>query len=181
MQATKRKREVSSCLPCYTRKQKCDRQYPCNRCTKRRRPELCAYTSSSSSSSSSSTSAQPQMPSLPGLAENGHHEDAGQIGANQWGYDDAVEAAQSSPTFTSRSTTSKQLESTSLADIFGYYGDSKCNTMALVRKVSPLFFTSSVGLLMAWRSADGPRRRHPRRQGHPHIKRDRRPSPQETG
>src|SRR3569833_4183987 len=65
-----RKRPISTCVPCYTRKQKvsvslvipicpsipssapaderssreqCSRQYPCNHCTRRRRPEECVY------------------------------------------------------------------------------------------------------------------------------------------
>ncbi|KAI3316577.1 hypothetical protein HD806DRAFT_517185 [Xylariaceae sp. AK1471] len=38
-----KKRAVSSCLPCYFKKQKCSRQSPCNHCTRRRRPELCTY------------------------------------------------------------------------------------------------------------------------------------------
>lgn len=38
-----RKRRISTCGPCYTRKQKCDRQYPCNHCTRRRRPEECVF------------------------------------------------------------------------------------------------------------------------------------------
>ncbi|KAI0202849.1 hypothetical protein F4808DRAFT_420054 [Astrocystis sublimbata] len=39
----KRKREVLSCIPCYTRKQKCDRHRPCRLCSQRRRPDLCSY------------------------------------------------------------------------------------------------------------------------------------------
>lgn len=55
----KRRRVVHACLPCYTKKQKvsvdswksmrstdfsqCDRQKPCNHCSKRRRQELCTY------------------------------------------------------------------------------------------------------------------------------------------
>ncbi|KAJ5532195.1 hypothetical protein N7494_008747 [Penicillium frequentans] len=38
-----RKRRVRTCYPCYTRKKKCNREYPCNHCTHRRRPEECVY------------------------------------------------------------------------------------------------------------------------------------------
>ncbi|KAK8080845.1 fungal-specific transcription factor domain-containing protein [Apiospora hydei] len=43
MNAGPRKRPVSSCIPCYTKKQKCDRQNPCNHCSKRRRADECTY------------------------------------------------------------------------------------------------------------------------------------------
>ncbi|KAL3447615.1 hypothetical protein BJX65DRAFT_89624 [Aspergillus insuetus] len=46
MRGQRRRRVVSSCIPCYSKKQKCNRQYPCNQCTRRRRPELCSYVSS---------------------------------------------------------------------------------------------------------------------------------------
>ncbi|KAI0545028.1 hypothetical protein F4679DRAFT_562829 [Xylaria curta] len=39
----KRRRTVTSCLPCYSKKQKCDRQFPCDQCSRRRRPEQCTY------------------------------------------------------------------------------------------------------------------------------------------
>ncbi|ORY04450.1 hypothetical protein BCR34DRAFT_544428 [Clohesyomyces aquaticus] len=38
-----RKRRVRSCIPCYTKKQKCSRTYPCDNCTRRRKPDECAY------------------------------------------------------------------------------------------------------------------------------------------
>ncbi|KAF2197574.1 hypothetical protein GQ43DRAFT_200015 [Delitschia confertaspora ATCC 74209] len=40
----KRKRPAAACSQCYQKKQKCDRQYPCTNCTRRRLPELCTYT-----------------------------------------------------------------------------------------------------------------------------------------
>ncbi|KAL4977904.1 hypothetical protein BDW66DRAFT_26869 [Aspergillus desertorum] len=43
MQHGRKKRRVTTCVPCQTRKQKCNRQYPCNHCTKRRRAEECVY------------------------------------------------------------------------------------------------------------------------------------------
>ncbi|KAK5625852.1 hypothetical protein RRF57_001568 [Xylaria bambusicola] len=41
--AKRKQRTVSSCIPCYTKKQKCNRQYPCNHCTHRRRIEECIF------------------------------------------------------------------------------------------------------------------------------------------
>ncbi|CAG8971810.1 hypothetical protein HYALB_00001920 [Hymenoscyphus albidus] len=46
-----RKRAIASCSQCYLRKQKCDRQYPCCHCIRRRRPEICSYAVQHSSSS----------------------------------------------------------------------------------------------------------------------------------
>ncbi|KAL5044236.1 hypothetical protein BDW71DRAFT_186282 [Aspergillus fruticulosus] len=43
MQQGRNKRRVTTCGPCQTRKQKCNRQYPCNHCTKRRRADECVY------------------------------------------------------------------------------------------------------------------------------------------
>ncbi|KAH8719436.1 hypothetical protein GQ44DRAFT_741938 [Phaeosphaeriaceae sp. PMI808] len=45
MQSSSKKRSISTCIPCYNRKQKCNRQYPCDRCTRRRRPSECVYAS----------------------------------------------------------------------------------------------------------------------------------------
>ncbi|KFA51572.1 hypothetical protein S40293_03969 [Stachybotrys chartarum IBT 40293] len=41
----RKQRVVSSCIPCYNRKQRCNRLYPCNHCTQRRRVEECTYVS----------------------------------------------------------------------------------------------------------------------------------------
>ncbi|OAA35585.1 transcription factor Cys6 [Beauveria brongniartii RCEF 3172] len=41
--AQRRKRPIVSCTECHQRKQKCDRQQPCNRCIKREIPDKCRY------------------------------------------------------------------------------------------------------------------------------------------
>ncbi|KAK9358972.1 fungal-specific transcription factor domain-containing protein [Lipomyces starkeyi] len=50
-QATRRTRIVISCNECHRRKQKCDRQQPCNQCRGRNVQNLCQYTTRSSSPS----------------------------------------------------------------------------------------------------------------------------------
>ncbi|KAK9492068.1 fungal-specific transcription factor domain-containing protein [Lipomyces doorenjongii] len=47
--ATRRTRAVISCNECHRRKQKCDRQQPCNQCIGRKVQNLCLYTTGSSS------------------------------------------------------------------------------------------------------------------------------------
>ncbi|KAH7115003.1 fungal-specific transcription factor domain-containing protein, partial [Dendryphion nanum] len=42
-ESQKRRRPVAACAPCYQKKQKCDHQYPCNNCVRRRLPEHCSY------------------------------------------------------------------------------------------------------------------------------------------
>lgn len=42
-ESKKRKRLVTTCSECHRRKQKCDRQKPCNICTSRNVPERCSY------------------------------------------------------------------------------------------------------------------------------------------
>jgi hypothetical protein len=146
MQSVKRKREVSSCIPCHMRKQKvriysccgqrsnarlaqCDRQYPCNRCSRRRRPELCAY-----------YSFQPQPPSLTqGLVtppEKSRDEDMPLVVGdacepNNINGNELDEESSATP----RTPRWKTAASTPLTEAFGYDGRSECNTMALVRKV----------------------------------------------
>ncbi|KAK9463173.1 fungal-specific transcription factor domain-containing protein [Lipomyces oligophaga] len=44
-QSTRRTRVVISCTECHRRKQKCDRQQPCNQCCARKVESLCRYTS----------------------------------------------------------------------------------------------------------------------------------------
>ncbi|KAK9376689.1 fungal-specific transcription factor domain-containing protein [Lipomyces chichibuensis] len=48
-QATRRTRTVISCNECHRRKQKCNRQKPCNQCIGRKVQNLCQYTTRSSS------------------------------------------------------------------------------------------------------------------------------------
>ncbi|KAK3933640.1 hypothetical protein QBC46DRAFT_401584 [Diplogelasinospora grovesii] len=125
MQSGKRKREVSSCIPCYIRKQKCDRQYPCNRCSRRRQPELCTY-----------YSFQTQALSLSALTDRSRDEDI-QIEGDHWEQDNEGEGEPSDSSPVTCGTSRRRTESSSLAEAFGYYGQSEFNTMALVRKLVP--------------------------------------------
>lgn len=107
----------------------CDRQYPCNRCSRRRRPELCAY-----------YSFQPQAPGLPphGLVtppEKNRDEDLIHVAADGWEQDNIHEDELEEESSATPGTPRQRNGSTSLAEAFGYDGRSECNTMALVRKV----------------------------------------------
>ncbi|KAH7417532.1 hypothetical protein BKA64DRAFT_730729 [Cadophora sp. MPI-SDFR-AT-0126] len=53
MEGYARRRVVTSCTECYRRKQKCDREHPCNNCVTRDVASKCVYTSSPSHSSAS--------------------------------------------------------------------------------------------------------------------------------
>ncbi|KAI1821335.1 hypothetical protein F4861DRAFT_533020 [Xylaria intraflava] len=124
MAGGRRKREVSSCIPCYTRKQKCDRQYPCDRCSRRRQPELCAYHSPSFRGSTQTVS--------PDLV----HDEGMDIGGDFWGREtDGAPRDSSTALNTSTAPQRGGRQSSMLADTFGYYGQSALNTMALVRKL----------------------------------------------
>ncbi|KAI1407926.1 hypothetical protein F5Y13DRAFT_205604 [Hypoxylon sp. FL1857] len=123
MHGGQRKRSVLSCVPCYTRKQKCNRQYPCNHCTRRRRPELCSYY----------TSRQTQEAGPPAHTENRANEDVRPVGC-QWVYGLDSEPSIASPTLDVIEIPQKT-EPCSLVEVFGYLEDSASNTMALVRKL----------------------------------------------
>ncbi|KAI1380699.1 hypothetical protein F4677DRAFT_404340 [Hypoxylon crocopeplum] len=117
MQHAGRKRRVSTCVPCYTRKQKCNRQYPCNQCTRRRRPEECVY--SSPRARVPPGTAQPQSQNLeneeppePTTVQEGGEASTSPYGAEVRPYG----------------------QHSSLAKSFGYFEDSKSNTMALLRE-----------------------------------------------
>ncbi|KAJ5201515.1 uncharacterized protein N7498_006178 [Penicillium cinerascens] len=119
-----RKRKVSSCIPCYTRKQKCNRQYPCNHCTRRRRPEDCAYYPSEDT----------QPPSNPLLQTRNRHNEYDQRSSQNrnvslFSFDTISELENM------RSPTCSAMPS-SLTDVFGYSEDSQSNTIALVRMVN---------------------------------------------
>ncbi|KAI9752219.1 MAG: hypothetical protein M4579_005722 [Chaenotheca gracillima] len=125
MQNNNSKRVVSTCIPCYTRKQKCNRRYPCNHCARRRRPEECAYYPSPAL----------QAPSLPLQTEERRQDDLpvdNDASLQSIGGNEAV-GCSSDPQTRRNSTLSQR--SDSLADLFGYFEDSESNTMALVRRL----------------------------------------------
>ncbi|KAI2640956.1 hypothetical protein GGS21DRAFT_537494 [Xylaria nigripes] len=112
MQSHGRKRPVSSCIPCYTRKQKCSRGYPCNHCARRRRPEGCVYYASPSKDAPRRT--KTSITGVEGELESG---DSASISAS---FD--------------RRICSKTGSDSSLSQCFGYFEDSNSNTLALIRQ-----------------------------------------------
>ncbi|PGH34063.1 hypothetical protein GX50_03119 [[Emmonsia] crescens] len=122
MQTISRKRKVSSCIPCYTRKQKCNRQYPCNNCARRRRPEECVYYPSGTIQSaipSLKTCEQPEQSGSRRRTGDG----AGPISPDMPSDLAIIESPTSNPW------------PSSLAEVFGYSEDSQTNTMALLRRI----------------------------------------------
>ncbi|KAI1132295.1 hypothetical protein F5Y10DRAFT_231415 [Nemania abortiva] len=107
-----RKRRVTTCAPCQARKQKCNRQYPCNHCTRRLRPEECIYgTGRPLSTATVSQSPKDQHPKT--------SEDSA-----DWGRVTSSEPGRCPP--------DSQLSS--LTKSFGYSEDSRFNTIALLRE-----------------------------------------------
>ncbi|KAL2866906.1 uncharacterized protein BJX67DRAFT_354362 [Aspergillus lucknowensis] len=120
MQRIGRKRQVTTCVPCYKRKQKCSRQYPCNHCTRRRRPEECIYESPPVNQAPRAGSAAIKAR----LQASENVETLEKLVGTQ-------ELDQSSITPNSCSYT----QHSALSRSFGYFEDSNSNTMALLRNV----------------------------------------------
>ncbi|KAI5919056.1 hypothetical protein F4810DRAFT_689423 [Camillea tinctor] len=110
MQQTSRRRRVLTCIPCYTRKQKCNRQYPCSQCNRRRRPEECVYSPSRSLVSRARSSE-----SAPNIREN-------------------EGLSNTSTLYEADHRTQTHRQHSVLAQSFGYFEDSTSNTMALLRE-----------------------------------------------
>ncbi|KAI8944330.1 hypothetical protein F4801DRAFT_595034 [Xylaria longipes] len=117
METSKRKREISSCIPCYTKKQKCNRRYPCDHCTRRRRPELCAYYPSQATLSPGRRGAINSRDGLNCLTSQ------------------PPSALSTSVSLTSTPFPLEATELSSVAGLFGYCEGSKSNTLALVQKL----------------------------------------------
>ncbi|KAJ5152588.1 uncharacterized protein N7482_009066, partial [Penicillium canariense] len=102
----------------------CNRQYPCNHCTRRRRPEDCAYYPSEHIPS----------PNNPLLQTRSHHNEYDQRNARNRSVSlisfDAISELEKI-----KSPTSNAMSSSSLTDVFGYSEDSQTNTVALLRMV----------------------------------------------
>lgn len=60
-----RTRTIHSCVPCHTRKVKCDRGHPCRNCSARRREHECRYVTTTNSFSASAFSALNVVDSSP--------------------------------------------------------------------------------------------------------------------
>ena len=102
----------------------CNRRYPCNHCTRRRRPEECVYTSPPVT----------QFPSTLSLVNEGHNQasDHPQDSGEQPGIEDTnafsvgLQYKDDGSSYDHRST---------LLESFGYSEDSNSNTMALLKMV----------------------------------------------
>ncbi|OQD89326.1 hypothetical protein PENSOL_c063G05503, partial [Penicillium solitum] len=114
---------VSGCNPCLSylfvsplgiNGGDCDRQYPCNHCTRRRRPEECVYGSPPVNG--------PSRPSLP--ADQPETQPPQPVGSARPMRETAVDDSEA---HWSR-------EHSALARSFGYFEDSNSNTMALLRQ-----------------------------------------------
>ncbi|KAL4740431.1 hypothetical protein BDV11DRAFT_214426 [Aspergillus similis] len=119
-----RKRRVTTCVPCYTRKQKCNRQYPCNHCTRRRRPEECLYSPS-------------PVELLPSRTQPSRNEAQGRpLRTAQPSRDRADLHEPGGPRSMVPENAKRRSYSprSALAQSFGYFEDSSCNTMALLRR-----------------------------------------------
>ncbi|KAF3809598.1 putative transcription factor sol4 [Colletotrichum gloeosporioides] len=117
MQKSGRKRVVSSCIPCYTRKQKCNRRYPCNHCARRRRPEECAYYNSQALQANIS----------PVQTEARQNEDV------PTAHDTRIQQNCSSGSAQSITDQESRIDvADSIAEVFGYFEESESNTMAVV-------------------------------------------------
>ncbi|KAI0478372.1 hypothetical protein GGR56DRAFT_630064 [Xylariaceae sp. FL0804] len=123
--AKRKPRVVSSCVPCYSRKQKCNRQYPCNHCTKRRRADECTYTSHSQHASlQSSNSAIGGGPAL-----SSHTQAALSSGGSS--------ASLGSPSLIARPTedAGELRRYDTLGECFGFFEDGDSSTLGLLRSL----------------------------------------------
>ncbi|KAK0671956.1 hypothetical protein QBC41DRAFT_314842 [Cercophora samala] len=127
MQSSQRKRVVSSCIPCYTRKQKCNRQYPCNHCSRRRRPEQCAYNPTQATLPPSPPQTQKDQPQDDEIQTDDSQQESRA--------DRRPSASSSIHDTIAWGGLKEGREPTSLAEVFGYFEHSKSNTIALVRKL----------------------------------------------
>ncbi|KAE8151802.1 hypothetical protein BDV25DRAFT_128505 [Aspergillus avenaceus] len=123
MQGQRRRRAVSSCIPCYSKKQKCNRQYPCNHCTRRRRPELCAYVTTPATTRGSSPGSGATSDSSRPPEQNEKSEPEDRVRGH--------------------------ICPDNMAERFGYFDDSESNTLGLLRQYglddqSPSSIASSV-------------------------------------
>lgn len=112
----------------------CDRQYPCNHCTKRRRPEECVYNSPPTDSASSSRVALPLPPlreaascQVPDFAQ--HQEFDEQLGVQP------ASEAFVGLCLPDSSQSAFCGAASGFRKSFGYFDNSQSNTMALLRKV----------------------------------------------
>ncbi|PGH03523.1 hypothetical protein AJ79_07358 [Helicocarpus griseus UAMH5409] len=126
MRHARRKRRVTTCVPCYTRKQKCNRQYPCNHCTRRRRPEDCVYNYHSVSLDLSDLSSRSD-PQADEVRYGSTRKDDNPMGRSDIPGTDGHSVASHG----ARGRLDNQRSA--IAKSFGYFEDSNSNTMALLK------------------------------------------------
>lgn len=73
-------------------------------------------------------------PGLLASIEKSRDEDL-QVASNRWDTNDHGEPSDSSPSLITYGTPRERPETSSLAEVFGYYGSNKLTTMALMRQV----------------------------------------------
>ncbi|OCK76854.1 hypothetical protein K432DRAFT_334944 [Lepidopterella palustris CBS 459.81] len=120
MQSSDRKRVGLACIPCYRKKQKCNRRYPCNQCTKRRQPEECIYYTSQASHQTPRTENR--------LHEDVHVEPPQEVTCS-------AEVVVASADWGKKKDQTLSRGSDSLAELFAYVEHSESNTLALILKM----------------------------------------------
>ena len=103
----------------------CNRRYPCNHCTHRRRPEKCAYYQAV------------QAASLP--LQTDQNQGVTMLRSDsQLGHEISHDLSTESPDPKEMRSPKNNSGPSSLAESFGYFEDSNTNTVALLRRVSAL-------------------------------------------
>ncbi|KAF2753059.1 hypothetical protein EJ05DRAFT_542249 [Pseudovirgaria hyperparasitica] len=119
----KRKRPVAACQPCYSKKQKCDHQYPCSNCVRRRLPELCNYTFADNDNAQSKPKSAPQRsPKRPAHGSQ-----------SPTSSDDLMDSSSSSP-LPALDLDSNTPYEANLSSCLGYFEGSKSNLFSLMDK-----------------------------------------------
>ncbi|PYH87794.1 KR-domain-containing protein [Aspergillus ellipticus CBS 707.79] len=124
MKSGSQKRQVSSCIPCYTKKQKCNREYPCFHCTRRRRPDECTYHHQ-----------PPRGDQTPALSDAGHSE--GLLPAKRRCSSELLDCLPAVPSIPPAAISlvwegCPPVTSSLIAQL-GYFEESNRNTLAVIR------------------------------------------------
>lgn len=112
----------------------CNRRYPCNQCTRRRRPEECTYYPSQTTSVQAANPAE-QITNSDGREEE-HRRNQFQMQSKHMVGHEAFNTLSSSLSISRVQGISETPATASLAGVFGYFEDSESNTLALIRKLS---------------------------------------------
>lgn len=133
----------------------CNRQYPCDHCTRRRRPELCTYVSQPAQLEgvASPGPGAPSSSQLP-LQDAATPEDASKSLQLEHapeppseGQPDHGHSLQGTDDFTEWRPERSQGHPQTLAEVFGYFEDCESNILGLLRQVNSTSLPASVRLL----------------------------------